>query len=130
MQKLGMIRLLHLVSRFSYTPAAVNFINGSPRSFLSDPDIADPIAILNDNFQYILKAYTSFGCPTYDTIYIKAYKGPAIYVPNAFSPDNNGINDRFHPIMVGIQSIDYFEVFNRLGQKVFSSQGDRPRMGW
>jgi gliding motility-associated-like protein len=99
-----------------------------PASFLNDPNIADPVAILNDNFQYIVKAYTSFGCPTYDTINIKAYKGPALYVPNAFSPDNNGINDRFHPVLVGMQSIDYFEVFNRVGQKVYSSQGDSP--GW
>jgi gliding motility-associated-like protein len=51
-----------------------------------------------------------------------------LYVPNAFSPDNNGVNDRFHPVMVGMQSIDYFEVFNRFGQKVFSCQGDSP--GW
>ena len=78
--------------------------------------------------QYILRAYTSFGCPTFDTINIKAYKGPDIYVPNAFTPDNNGHNDYFHPIIVGMSRIDYFEVFNRLGQKVFSSQGSGP--GW
>ena len=104
------------------------FYQWQPALFLSDPNIADPVAILNDNFEYIVKAYTSFGCPTYDTIHIKAYKGPALYVPNAFTPDHNGINDRFHPVMVGMQSIDYFEVYNRFGQKVFSYQGDGP--GW
>lgn len=92
-----------------------------PSAGLNNPDIADPVATLYDNMQYIMKAYTSFGCPTYDTINIKAYKGPAIYVPNAFSPDNNGINDRFHPVVVGMGSIDYFEVFNRLGQLVYSN---------
>ncbi len=93
----------------------------SPSQGLNDPNIPDPVAILNNNIQYIVKAYTTFGCPTYDTIQIKAYKGPEIYVPNAFSPDNNGINDRFHPVAVGMSTISYFEVFNRLGQKVFSS---------
>ncbi len=78
--------------------------------------------------QYIVKAYTVFGCPTYDTINIKAYKGPAIYVPNAFTPDNNGINDWFHPVIVGMASVDYFEVFSRTGQKVYSSQ--ESSKGW
>ena len=95
----------------------------TPSNGLNNADIADPVAILSDNIQYVLEAYTSFGCPTYDTIKIKAYKGPAIYVPNAFTPDNNGINDHFHPVVVGMSSVDYFEVFNRLGQKVYSNPG-------
>ncbi len=99
-----------------------------PATYLNNSEIADPIAILNENFQYVLRAYTIFGCATYDTINIKAYKGPAMYIPNAFSPDNNGINDRFHPILVGMESIDYFEIFNRLGQKVYSGQGSNS--GW
>jgi gliding motility-associated-like protein len=105
-----------------------NFYLWMPGQGLDNPVSADPVAILYNNMQYIVKAYTSFGCPTYDTIKIKAYKGPALYVPNAFTPDNNGQNDRFHPISVGMQSIDYFEVFNRSGQKVFSSQTALP--GW
>jgi gliding motility-associated-like protein len=93
----------------------------TPATGLNDPTIADPVATLTDNIQYILKAYTSFGCPTYDTINIKAYRGPEVYVPNAFSPDNNGINDHFHPVVVGMSRIEYFEVFNRFGQKVYSN---------
>ena len=58
----------------------------------------------------------------------KAYNGPAFYVPNAFTPDNNGINDRFHPIVVGMSTIEYFEIFNRLGQKIYSNSGNSP--GW
>jgi gliding motility-associated-like protein len=99
-----------------------------PGTGLNDPTIANPVAILNNDMLYILKAYTSFGCPTYDTILVKAYKGPAFYVPNAFTPDNNGLNDRFHPVAVGMGVIDYFDVFNRLGQKVYGSQGAGP--GW
>jgi gliding motility-associated-like protein len=104
------------------------FYQWTPVNGLNDPGIANPVAILNTDIQYILKAYTSFGCPTYDTINIKAYKGPDIYVPNAFTPDNNGHNDYFHPILVGMSRIEYFEIFNRVGQKVFSSQGALP--GW
>ena len=96
----------------------------SPAEFLSDPTIADPVATINGNMQYILKAYLSEGCPTYDTINIKVYKEDlGVSVPNAFSPDNNGINDRFHPVITSISSIEHFEVFNRYGQKVYDSQG-------
>jgi len=96
----------------------------TPAEFLSDPTIADPVVTLNDNMQYIVEAYLSEGCATYDTINIKVYKDNlGVSVPNAFSPDNNGINDRFHPVITGVSIIDHFEIFNRFGQKVYSSQG-------
>jgi gliding motility-associated-like protein len=95
---------------------------------LNNPNIADPVATLYNDMTYTVKAYTPFGCPTFDTILVKAYKGPAFYVPNAFTPDNNGINDRFHPVAVGMSRIEFFEVFNRLGQRVYGGQGTSP--GW
>ena len=72
--------------------------------------------------QYVVEAYTPFGCPTYDTILIKAYRGPDIYVPNAFTPGNGGRNDRFRPIAVGITNISYFNIYNRIGQLIYSSR--------
>jgi gliding motility-associated-like protein len=104
------------------------FYQWSPATGLNDPAIANPVAVLYDSIHYILQATTSFGCPTYDTIFIKAYKGPDIYVPNAFTPNHDGRNDYFHPILVGMSRVENFEVFNRDGQRVFSSQGGPP--GW
>lgn len=94
----------------------------TPATGLNDPSSPDPEATLNSDIQYILTAYTSLGCASYDTIQIKAYEGPAIYMPNAFTPDNNGRNDRFRPIAVGMASISYFTIYNRFGQPVFSSR--------
>lgn len=104
------------------------FYRWSPGSGLSDPDIARPIATLQSNMQYVLTAYTPLGCATTDTINIKAIKGPAIYVPNAFSPNNDGRNDRFRFIPVGIREVLYFRIYNRYGQLVFSSNNTEP--GW
>jgi gliding motility-associated-like protein len=53
---------------------------------------------------------------------IKIRKGPAIYVPTAFTPNGDGKNDRFTPQPVGIKSYNYFRVFNRWGQIIFSSK--------
>ncbi|PZE17461.1 hypothetical protein DNU06_06435 [Putridiphycobacter roseus] len=53
-----------------------------------------------------------------------------IYVPNAFTPDNNGNNDSFKPIVEsGIDIYDYeLNVFNRWGELVFQSFD--PVYGW
>jgi gliding motility-associated-like protein len=41
-------------------------------------------------------------------------------VPNAFTP-GTAINAIFRPIPVGITSLDYFRIYNRLGQLVYST---------
>lgn len=92
-----------------------------PATGLNNPDIADPVAILDQDMNYVLKAYTALGCATFDTIRIKAYKGPAIYMPSAFTPNHDGINDRFRPVAVGITEISFFCIYNRYGQLLFST---------
>ncbi|MFI5124183.1 MAG: PKD domain-containing protein [Chitinophagales bacterium] len=105
-----------------------DFYQWTPATGLNDPSSPDPQATLYNDIRYIVMAYTSFGCPTSDTILIKAYKGPAIYVPNAFTPDNNGHNDYFRPIAVGITNISFFNIYNRSGQLVYSSHNTS--LGW
>jgi gliding motility-associated-like protein len=100
----------------------------SPPNGLSNPNIADPVAVLQNDQTYILTASSPIGCMTMDSIQIKVYKGPAFYVPNAFTPNNDGRNDRFHCIAVGIVSIYFFNVYNRYGQLVYSTNDTK--QGW
>jgi gliding motility-associated-like protein len=100
----------------------------TPPEGLSDASSPDPVAMISNSIDYVLEAYTSFGCPTFDTLHIKAFAGPAIYVPSAFTPDNNGRNDLFRLITVGITNLSFFNVYNRFGQLVFSSTD--MRAGW
>jgi len=95
---------------------------------LDDNNIQDPVATLQTDASYVLTAYTDVGCPTSDTILIKIYKGPAIYVPSAFTPNNDGKNDRFRCVAVGMTNIDFFNVYNRYGQLMYSSKNTRE--GW
>jgi gliding motility-associated-like protein len=45
-----------------------------------------------------------------------------LYVPNAFSPNNDGVNDGFRPLGQAFGATDYlFQIFNRWGEVVFSS---------
>jgi gliding motility-associated-like protein len=92
----------------------------SPPSFLSDPTRADPLATPDADIRYILTAYTPVGCPSYDSINIRVFKGPEIYVPTGFTPNGDGLNDVLHVIPIGV-TLDHFRVFNRWGQLVFET---------
>ena len=100
----------------------------SPATGLSSDNIANPVAILQRDQTYLLSASIPSGCFTYDTINVKVYKGPTIYVPSAFSPNHDGNNDMFRFLAVGMTSLDFFQVFNRYGQMVYSSK--ELRAGW
>lgn len=96
----------------------------SPTRGLSDPTIANPIVtvgIVGDVVQYRVVASTIAGCKGEGFVTVRVYKGPDIYVPTGFTPNNDGKNDRFTPFPVGIKSYKYFRVFNRWGQLIFST---------
>jgi gliding motility-associated-like protein len=88
---------------------------------LSADNIPNPVVTLEHDAQFILTATTPIGCATSDTIKFKVYKGPELYVPSAFSPNNDGFNDQFKFIAVGMRSVDLFQVYNRYGQLIYSS---------
>ncbi len=100
----------------------------TPATGLSATNIYNPIATNGVDRIYYLKAYTPEGCESYDTIQVKIYKGPEIYVPTAFSPNGDGRNDVLKPITVGITAFEYFAVYNRYGQLIFKSND--PNKGW
>src|SRR5450432_33335 len=99
---------------FSWTPATE----------LNDPSIADPLATYTefDNvIQYMVKATTPFGCSGDAFITVKIFKTkPDIFVPNAFTP-GLVMNSIFRPVPVGVSSIEYFRIYNRLGQLVYNT---------
>jgi gliding motility-associated-like protein len=61
-------------------------------------------------------------------VLIKTFKGPAIYVPSAFTPNGDGKNEMLRPVYVGIRELRQFAVFNRWGQMVFATR-ERDK-GW
>ena len=79
------------------------------------------MATLNNDQLFIVTAYNTIGCSDKDSVFIRVYDGPTYYIPKAFSPDGDGLNDIFRPIPVGISNTEYFKVFNRLGELIFST---------
>lgn len=96
----------------------------SPSTDLSNPDIADPIALYGPDMNsvtYQVKATDTFGC--YGTASVNvtiAHTLPDIFVPNAFTP-GTASNSLLRPICIGISSLEYFRVFNRWGQLLYNT---------
>jgi len=114
-------------------PAQLNVIaNGSvqwsPAVGLNDPTSASPIATLPSDQEYTVSVITPEGCTTEKDIRVKVFKGPTIYVPSAFTPNGDGKNEILLPVYVGIKQLKQFAVFNRWGQKVFST--NNTGKGW
>lgn len=67
------------------------------------------------------------GCDVTDSIYVQF--NTKYFVPNAFTPDGNGINDVFAPVLSGTQLKNYqLFIFDRWGKQLFAS--DDPADSW
>ena len=93
--------------------------NWSPSIGLDHSDIEKPTATLDRDQRYQLNTVTEKGCKKESKILIKRYAGPELYVPTAFTPNNDGLNDRLKVVPVGIQSFGYFAVYDRWGQLIY-----------
>lgn len=102
-----------------------------PSFGLSATDIDDPQAIYTqpiDGIRYKLLVFNEAGCKDSAYINVKVFAGkPVIFVPNAFTPNSDGINDKIRPIAAGMSRIEYFNVYNRWGNLIFSTQNGQ---GW
>ena len=88
---------------------------------LNIPNPVVTVGAIGQDVQYQVIASTIAGCRGEGYITVRVYKGPDIYVPTGFSPNGDGKNDKFTPFPVGMKSYNYFRVFNRWGQLVFST---------
>jgi gliding motility-associated-like protein len=106
------------------------FINysWSPSFGLNNSSIKNPTAKLSSDSRYVVTAKTAEGCEANDEISIKVFAQADFYVPNAFTPNGDGLNDILKLIPVGIKELKYFNIYNRWGQLVFSTMDSSK--GW
>lgn len=101
-----------------------------PPTYLSDTSVRNPVGYFPDTgrFNYTVFVQTPYGCKGYDTIQVMVVNQAAFFVPTAFTPNGDGINDYFHPVAVGYRSLEYLRVFNRWGEQVYL--GKDLETGW
>jgi gliding motility-associated-like protein len=104
----------------------------SPGTGLSNTGIFNPIGVYNssiDSVRYKLVVRDAIGCPDSAYVTVRVFKTvPSVFVPTAFTPNNDGLNDVVRPIAVGIRRIVYFSIYNRWGQLVFTTTVNKK--GW
>ncbi|MFI5204563.1 MAG: gliding motility-associated C-terminal domain-containing protein, partial [Flavobacteriales bacterium] len=90
----------------------------SPATGLSCTNCANPVATPETTTTYYLTFTDVFGCVYVDSVTV--YVAPSLFIPNAFTGNNDGLNDYFQ---VFARNLSYFEiqVFNRWGQLIFES---------
>lgn len=100
----------------------------TPADYLTDPNIYNPVATPEDTIVYYVTGVDANGCENFDSLTIYVLEQTTIAIPNAFTPNGDGMNETWKPILVGIGEITYFAVYNRWGELIYESSD--PTLGW
>ncbi len=104
-------------------------VNGNPVSwlwtpddYLSCPDCQSTEAGPYYNFVYNVQSVDDKGCIANATIRVNVVPKYVVFIPNAFTPNGDGVND-FFEVFGNKEAWKQFEVqvFNRIGEKVYES---------
>lgn len=100
----------------------------SPSNGLSVADTYNPAVTLTQSQRYYINMSFVSGCTTTDTLLVDISDMKTFVVANAFTPNNDGLNDVLHIGLRGVASLEYFEIYDRWGNRVFrtTAAGD----GW
>jgi len=88
--------------------------------------------IIDETKTFTVYGYTDYGCESVAELTIKVNPlDKTVIVPNAFTPNGDGVNDYFNPLLniTEAYSIAEFNVYNRYGQLVFTNKGQLNK-GW
>ena len=95
----------------------------SPATHLDYPNRSNPVAAIDSTTKFYVTGTDTYGCSAIDSVIVKvsATGIPVFSIPNAFTPNNDGKNDCFGIRRWGNVKVKEFSIFNRWGQKVFST---------
>lgn len=90
----------------------------TPDLWIECTDCLEPLIYPEESIYYYLHAIDENGCTGVDSTFVDLYF--PIYVPNTFTPDNDGRNDVFLAYGDNIRGF-HMEIYDRWGQLVFES---------
>lgn len=93
----------------------------TPITGLNNPAVVQPIVSPTDDLTYTLTVTSSDGCTASDQVFVKLLKTPTI--PNTFSPNGDGVHDKWEILYLESYPGCTVEIYNRYGQLVFQSKG-------
>jgi gliding motility-associated-like protein len=95
----------------------------SPGTGLNFTNIINPVFRHTASVDYQISITTNNGCKVVDSLLVKVEDTiiSDLYVPKAWTPNNDGHNDKLTPLLVNIKELHYFIIYNRWGQKMFET---------
>ena len=112
----------------SASPGFYDYI-WNPSTFLLNSLARETIAFPATTTTYSVRAKTGTGCELEHFVTVKVEECPeTVFIPNSFTPNSDGLNDEFKPIVTGVPVEYEFRVYNRFGQLVFYSV--QKNKGW
>jgi gliding motility-associated-like protein len=83
-----------------------------------------------NNYNVALFAYSPYGCIDIYSLVVRLEETLLFYIPNAFTPNYDGLNDEFRPVFTsGYDPMSYtLEIYNRWGEILFESHD--VQYGW
>jgi gliding motility-associated-like protein len=106
----------------------------TPTQGLSCTGCLTPVLTTNVNGLFKIVGMTALFCKDSATLQVNAYYRSHIALPNAFSPNGDGLNDIFYVIAgKDVKQVKQFQVFNRWGQKMFEKTNGKTNdinFGW
>jgi gliding motility-associated-like protein len=90
---------------------------------LNCSDCPQPVATIKKDECFTCTITNQYGCVSADTICVRTFcKSAQVFIPNAFSPDADGVNDVFYVMGSGIKIVKSFMIFTRWGELVFQKE--------
>ncbi|MFT3678942.1 MAG: PKD domain-containing protein [Ferruginibacter sp.] len=87
-----------------------------------------------ENTEYTVEVENTNGCRARDKVMVFVIcNNGNVFIPNTFSPNNDGVNDIFYPRGTGLFMIKSLKVYNRWGEMVFAKNdfnANDPSSGW
>lgn len=121
---------------FTIDPVVTNSvgIRWQPVSGLSCDTCYRQQIVLEVPITYTATVHNEIGCTATDEIKIDVRcDNSVVFVPNTFTPNGDGSNDRFYPMSGGLKSISLFRVYDRWGELLFEARNIAPNevnWGW
>lgn len=116
--------------RINFNATGGNEYTWTPPSGLNFTNISNPTGYFPDTgvYWYSVHVKSINGCEGDDKIKVWVVSQPSLFMPSAFSPNSDGLNDMLRMLSVGYAKVNFFRIFNRFGQCVF--QTDQISQGW
>lgn len=110
----------------------VDSVVWEPSTALSCNNCLDPVASPTETTVYTVTVYDSNGCAANAVIRVSVRNDYLIFLPNVFTPNGDGVNDRFSLHAYGASNIAV-RIFNRWGGEVYYNPSQQPNTeadGW